>query len=315
MNALDRLTADIRVHLDRQEATGWFSIHCPVCGERRTKTGGFLFTPDSIHYKCFRGKCDGSCALVQGSPVGRKFKALMKLLGVVIPIDLLMVTRKSTLQSVLEDESHLFVKHTYNHIQLPDGFVGLDSCSDGVKQHVLQKFFDRSITSPKNLVYATGGEYRGLCGFEMTIGSKRIGMHVITNQGKYISIYGGNSHVIYSPSGRIQSPVILVEGGMDAMSFPNTVAVLGNRITPQQAYSLKGHDVIMLPDRAGGNEFISQCFEYGWKFCVPDWKEKDLNAAVMRYGKLVVAKKISESIYTTKLEAQLRYNLWTEDRN
>lgn len=314
MNPLDRLTSDIRVHLDRQESTGWFSVHCPVCGEKRTRTGGFLFTPEGIHYKCFRGKCDASCAMIAGSPVSRKFKALMRVMGVTIPIDLLMVKRKSSLQAILEDDSHLYTKHSYEHIHLPSGIIPLVDCDQSIQTDVLQAFSDRGIDSPSNLVYAASGDYKGLYGFEMWFGSKRIGLHIVTKKGRYLSVYGGNTHVLYTPSGRIQSPVVLVEGGMDAMSFPNAVATLGKKISPQQAYALRGHDVIMLPDRSGGNEYISQFSDYGWKFCVPDWQEKDLNDAVRRYGKLVVAKKIASGIYTNRLDAQLRYGLWTEDR-
>lgn len=312
MTPLDRLTSDIHVHLDRQENTGWYSIHCPACGETRTRTGGFLFSDDSVTYNCFRGKCDASCSFKAGEYVSKKFKALMKAMGISIPVELLVAKKKSSLQALIEDESHLYKKHGYKTIQLPEEFVPFDACRRQSYKDSIAAYFEKRCVSLQDVFIAEDGRYKGLAAIGMYMHEKLIGAHIVTDKG-YISHFEGNSHVLYIPEHTLSDPVIVVEGGMDAKCFPNTVATLSNKITPEQAFFLRGRNVIMLPDRKGGNRFIEQFSQYGWSMCIPPWEEKDLNAAVVKYGILTVAKMIQENTTKHLLEATARYKLWTLD--
>lgn len=312
MTPFDKLTSDIHIHLDRQENTGWYSINCPVCGETKTRTGGFLFGDDSITYNCFRGKCDASCNLTVGEYVSRKFKALMQCMGIKTPVELLVAKKRSALQELLDDDSHLYKKHSYKNIQLPPEFVPLSECKKRFMRDAAIDFFESRCANTDDVYIAEEGRYKGLSAFGMFFHDKMIGANIVTGNG-YVSHFDGNSHVLYIPERKIQTPVIVVEGGMDAKCFPNTVATLSNKITPEQAYFLRGRDVIMLPDRKGGNRYVEQFSHYGWSFCVPPWEEKDLNAAVIRYGILTVARMIKENTTKNLLEASARYKLWTLD--
>ncbi len=120
-----------------------------------------------------------------------------------------------------------------------------------------------------------------------------------------------NSQLLALGSHKPASTVVVVEGLLDALCFPNTAGTLSKKISPEQAYMLRGKNVIMLPDR-GGNKFIDQFHDYGWKLCVPPWKQKDLNAAVCEYGVMTVARMIMDNCYENPLEAKVRYNLWME---
>jgi len=308
-NHFDMLTADIRARLDRQEATGWYSINCPVCNETRTRTGGFLFTDTEIHYNCFRGKCDASCAFHNGEYVSKKFKNLMRVMGIQIPVNLLVAKKKGSLQSLIEDENPLYEKHSYNNIKLPDGVVFFDKAPKSL-QVASREYFESRHCTTKDTVIGVDGQYKGLFGFAMFNGNQLVGINMIPKSGGYVSIFGGNSNILYMPNRKVYDPVIVVEGGIDAKCFPNAVATLGKRITPQQAYFLKGREVIMLPDRTGGNMYLSQFHKYGWKISIPMWEEKDLNEAVLRYGQLVVARRIIDTTITDPTEAKLKAGIW-----
>ena len=313
MTPFDKLCSDVSLHLDRKEGSGWWSITCPVCKETRTRTGGFMLTPESVVYNCFRGKCDASCSYELNGYVSKKFKLLMETMGVKVPVELLIAKKKSELASLLNDESHLYVKHNYKNIDPPEGFVPFEKAKNkSFKQKAEQMFTDRHCYLDDVFV-ADSGKYKGLSAFGMSLYDKLIGVNIVTENG-YVSHFGGNNHVLYTPSGNFNSdPIILVEGGIDAKCFPNTAATLGNKISPEQAFFLRGKNVICLPDRKGGNRFIEQFSQYGWSMCIPPWEEKDLNAAVIKYGKIVVARKIIENTTKDLLTAKTRYKLWCLD--
>lgn len=104
--------------------------------------------------------------------------------------------------------------------------------------------------------------------------------------------------------------VIVVEGPFDAMAIDG-VAVLGNEISEVQADIIDslGREVIVVPDndRAGAN-LVEQAKEYGWSVSFPIWHEdcKDVNAAVIKYGKLFVLKAILEGKESSKLKIELK---------
>lgn len=272
-----------------------------------------MFTPESVVYNCFRGKCDASCAYELGGYVTKKFRRLMESLGVKIPVELLVAKKKSEMAALMEDESHLYKKHSYKAIELPEGFVPLEKSKNrSFKEHA-ELLFSRRRCSLEDVFVADSGKYKGLPAFGMYLYEKLIGLNIVTDHG-YVSHFGGNSNVLYTPSRNFNSdPIILVEGGLDAKCFPNTAATLSNKITPEQAFFLRGRNVICVPDRKGGNKFIDQFSQYGWGICIPPWEEKDLNAAVMTYGKLAVARKIVENTTKDLLTAKARYKLWRID--
>lgn len=311
----DTLVMDIKTHanLSIPEATGFYAIYCPVCGKKTKKTGGFKFESDSIIYNCFRGSCDGSCVFKLGEPVSRKFKALMNLIGVRIPVELTMVKNSLADQIKRELESELFTKHAYKNISMPvDDMSILSEESDRISLRWQTHFSKRRI--PLDDIYMMdSGDYRYNCFLPFRFNGKVIGGQYITKNG-YVAHNGGNEHVIYAPSGDLRfDTVFVVEGAMDAKCFPFTVATLRDRLTKEQAYFLRGKRVIMIPDRSGGNKFHTQFKHYGWELCVPPWDVKDLNAAVMKYGVPSVYRMIMENLYTDRLKAETAYKLWRID--
>ena len=104
--------------------------------------------------------------------------------------------------------------------------------------------------------------------------------------------------------------VIVVEGPFDAMAI-NGVAVLGNECSEVQADIIDslGREVIVVPDNdKAGKNLVNQALEYGWNVSFPIWHEtcKDINQAVMKYGKLFVLKAIIEGKESSRLKIELR---------
>lgn len=103
--------------------------------------------------------------------------------------------------------------------------------------------------------------------------------------------------------------VIVCEGPFDAMSVDG-VAVLGSECSEQQAEIIDslGREVIVVPDAdKAGDKLIANALEYGWNVSFPLWQEncKDINDAVIKYGKLFVIKSILDARESNPLKIQL----------
>jgi hypothetical protein len=295
--------------LSQPESSGFYAVLCPICGSgRKKKTGGFRFDDDKIIYNCFRGKCDASTVLELGSPVSRKFKALMEASNITIPIELKMI--RSDFQKKMESlDEDLYKKNVYMDIPIPEYVVPFDEGKKIYQAFWIKWFFERH-TPINDVMLVNEGQYRGCCVIPMRWYDKTISYQYITQKGVYVMHSGGNTNVLYTPSGELTSPVILVEGTIDAKCFPNTCATLKSRITPEQAYHLRGRDVIMIPDRTG-NHFIEYQKMYGWRMFIPEWECKDLNEAVVTYGVITVAKMIKDGVEESFIKNNVKYKIWS----
>jgi hypothetical protein len=108
------------------------------------------------------------------------------------------------------------------------------------------------------------------------------------------------------PSNRF---VIVCEGPFDAMAIDG-VAILGNEVHEQQADIIDslGRQVIMVPDTdRAGRKMVDAALEYGWDVSFPIWQEscKDINEAVMKFGKLFVLKSILAATETSRLKIEI----------
>jgi DNA primase len=127
---------------------------------------------------------------------------------------------------------------------------------------------------------------------------------------KYFSQYEPN-YVYNVDRQRTDSKfVIVVEGPFDAMSIDG-VAVLSNECSETQADIIDQLDreIILVPDRdRAGDRLITNALEYGWSVSFPVWHEtcKDVNEAVVKYGKLFVLKSILSYRETSKLKIELK---------
>lgn len=259
---------------------------------------------DTTAFQCFRASCDSNCVHENGKPISKKFKTLCKELGVNIPASLSMV--KSSFQKKLDslDES-LYKKHVYKHMQVPKDWVDLNT----VKSNYWHQYYSNRRIDPSNVLFIKSGIYKNKTAIKLKFYDKLIGFQIVDPTGvvKYRT-HTDNDHVL-AINDKLDNPVILVEGVLDALCFPNACGIMRSNITPEQAYALRGRDVIMLPDRSG-NEFVKQAKSYNWKVCIPPWEDNDLNSAVCRYGLMVVSRMITDNIYSNYTKAEVAYQQW-----
>lgn len=113
--------------------------------------------------------------------------------------------------------------------------------------------------------------------------------------------------------------VVVCEGPFDAMSVDG-VAVLSNNISETQADIIDSlaRQVIVVPDFDvkpnkqgrlvwGGSQLVDAALEYGWAVSFPVWREtcKDINEALVMYGKLFTLKAILDGVETNRLKIEL----------
>lgn len=287
-----------------RESSGWHSILCPICGGGRDKrvTGGFLLTDDTIVYSCFRGKCDADTGLELGNYIPNKFKGLMDKLNIQIGMKLRTAKRRVKDKEDELDED-LYQKHYYPSIVIPEEW---ERATEENASHIISPLLDRCC-NVDDIYLIRDGKYRGLAGLVHKWYNRVVGLSVISD---YVFQVAGEANMMYTVGGKLDEtlPVLLVEGEIDAMSMPNAVSVGGFRISPQQAYLLRGKNVVCIPEKS--NKFIEQFEDYGYKMCIPRWDADDLNEAVVKYGIIAVAKMIKDGTIDTPFKAMLEYQMW-----
>jgi 5S rRNA maturation endonuclease (ribonuclease M5) len=126
---------------------------------------------------------------------------------------------------------------------------------------------------------------------------------------KYYSNYEPN--MVFNLNNQLPDAkfVIVCEGPFDAMSIDG-VSVMSNDCSETQADIIEslGREVIVVPDAdKAGAQLVKRAIEYGWTVSFPVWQEtcKDINEAVVKYGKLFVLKSILDARESSKLKIEL----------
>ena len=104
--------------------------------------------------------------------------------------------------------------------------------------------------------------------------------------------------------------VIVVEGVFDALSI-NGLAVLHAEINDAQVRLIRslGRDVVVVPDQdEAGIQLVDRAVELGWAVSMPEWPAdiKDVNDAVIRWGRLGTLLIIMQAKETSKIKIELR---------
>lgn len=274
--------------------SGFHAVNCPMCknATQTTKKGGFKFEGDKIVYNCFRGSCTASTVYEMGEPVSRKFRDLMDRIGVKIPIQL--KTKRKRKVALFDDvlNSDLYEKNVYNDLGKPPKIF-----STKIPDHWIDFLVNRSAFVDADIRYVTDGDYEGCLAVMNYYYDRLIGWDYITPNGKYVAAAESSESSILIPQRSIPDKVLIVEGIMDSLCFPNTIAVKKSKIDKKQAYHLRRcSEVVVLPDRKGSHLHES-ARKFGFHIAIPMWNEKDLNEAVCKYGVLVTARKIYDNIY------------------
>jgi hypothetical protein len=302
--------------------SGWTSFNAPCCvhnGESADTRGrgGLTANPDgSVSYHCFN--CNFKASYQPGRHLTFKFRKLLKWLGaddtdikrlVIEAIRVRELVAPEEVKQEAEEE-----KIDFKVRDLPEdaeNLVTLDYVHPALEYCVA-----RNIDLDKYAFYATRqAQYnlhkRIIIPFVWqgrTIGytARAIEENV---KPKYHSNYEPN--FVFNINNQLADSkfVIVCEGPFDAMSIDG-VAVLNNECNETQADIIEslGKEVIVVADRdRAGAKMINNAIEYGWTVSYPVWLEtcKDVNEAVVKYGKLFVLKTILDAKHSSKLKIEL----------
>ena len=302
--------------------SGWTSFSGPCCvhnGESLDTRGraGLTANPDgSVSFHCFN--CNFKASYQPGRHLTFKFRKLLKWLGaddtdikrlVIEAIRVRELVAPEEVKQEAEEE-----KIEFKARELPDdaeNLVTLDYVHPALEYCVARK-----IDIAKYAFYATRQEQYNLhkriiipfIWQGRTIGytARAVEENV---KPKYHSNYEPN--FVFNINNQLPDSkfIIVCEGPFDAMSIDG-VAVLNNECNETQADIIEslGREVIVVADRdRAGAKMINNAIEYGWSVSYPVWLEtcKDVNEAVVKYGKLFVLKTILDAKQSSKLKIEL----------
>ena len=317
----------------KSSPSGWVSGNAPCCvhnGETADTRGrgGLTANADgSISYSCFN--CNFKASYQPGRHLTFKFRKLLRWLGADendikrLVIEAIRIRELVNPEEVKAEEERVEFKTR----DLPEGAVSFQAL---LTHYILADFQDippllnsavdyvkaRSIDTTKYDFYWTDSTEHSL--------HQRIIIPIIWEgrtigytsrafvdgvKPKYYSNYEPN--LVFNVNNQLPDSkfVIVCEGPFDAMSVDG-VAVMSNDCSETQADIIDslGREVIVVPDadKAGAN-LVNRATEYGWSVSFPVWQEtcKDVNEAVVKYGKLFVLKSILDARESSKLKIEL----------
>lgn len=308
--------------------SGWYSFNAICCGHRghkpdRRGRGGIKFDgQNNWTYHCFN--CNYSCVFTLGRSLNNKTKQLLKWLGVdedqIQRWSLESLQNKDLLDLI---QPRKFKKVSFKEHKLPDQAVPIDN------------------TNPAHIKYVDYLRKRGLSHdsypFLVTPGmSSRNGNRIIIPYTYKDKIVGCTSRFLddrtpkylneqqpgYVFGYAFQKPewqvCIVVEGVFDALSIDGC-AVLHDDISIEQAGLLAqlNKRIIVVPDQdKTGMTIIDRALELGYSVSIPDWGPgiKDVNDAVVKFGKLPTLLSILESATNSKIKLEMRKKQIVKDK-
>jgi len=329
----------------RRSASGWISGNAVCCqhnGEtpdKRGRGGLITGTDGTVSYSCFN--CHFKASFKPGYHINYKFRKLLKWLGADdnqikrLTIDALRI--KDLVVPDLEPEEKVEISFTKRPLP-PEAlsfeqigtFYQLEHNDDDPSQHsmpdelleAVSYIYERGLLrSPETLKRntdfywssSTDNNYNKRVIIPFTWKNEIVGFTARTFDDKvkpkYFTSIDPNYVFNIDKQGKDWKFVIVCEGPFDALSIDG-VAVLHNVVSETQADIIDslGREVIVVPDwDSSGRLLIEAAIEYGWNVSFPVWRKdcKDINEAVVKYGKLFVMKSIIEGKVTNSLRIKL----------
>ena len=314
--------------------SGWTSFNAPCCvhnGESADTRGrgGLTANADgSVSYHCFN--CNFKTSYQPGRHLTFKFRKFLSWLGADdsdvkrLVIEAIRIRELVAPELVKAEEDE---KIEFKVRDLPEGAISFQALFahyvladfqnvPGLLNSAVDYIKERKIDYTKYDFYWTDSTDHSLHQrviIPMIWQGKTIGYtsRAITDgvKPKYYSNYEPN--FVFNLNNQLPDAkfVVVCEGPFDAMSVDG-LAVMSNDCSETQADIIDslGREVIVVPDRdKAGAQLVNKAIEYGWSVSFPVWQEtcKDINEAVVKYGKLFVLKSIIDSKETSKLKIEL----------
>jgi hypothetical protein len=315
---------DIRSFLPgkrKQTTSGWISFNAVCCehvgnSKDRRQRGGIKTSDQGWSYHCFN--CGYTASFIIGRALSVKAKKLLGWLNVPeneIEMLNLESLRHRNIHGLIDDRQKLFnalASIDFEERDLPPFAELLTDENIGYTEYVRSRCVPRDF--PVMIQERTDGIHwvRPHVVIPFTHNNKIVGYTCRFIDGKspkYIS----DSQPNYVFGCDLQNPewqhAIVVEGIFDALSISG-LAVMHNTISNGQAQLIRslGKTITVVPDRdTAGMELVDRAVELGWAVSMPAWEDcKDVNDAVIKYGRLATIMSIMQSRETSKIKIEMK---------
>lgn len=305
----------------KQTPSGWISFNAVCCGHNgnnidKRQRGGLKATEQGWSYHCFN--CGYTASFILGRTVSFKARRLLGWLGVPdSEIDHLNLEslKHRNIHGILEDRQKTFntlATIEFEERDLPP-FAELLVDEDAYRNYVRNRRVPEDF--PVMVQLQTDGIHwtRPHVIIPFTHNDKIVGYtcrFLDNKQPKFIS----DSQPGYVFGTDLQHSnwehVLVMEGIFDALSIGG-LAVMHNAISDTQARLIRslGKQITVVPDQdKAGLELIDRAMELGWAVSIPEWSPhiKDVNDAVVEYGRLGALLTIMQARETSKIKIELR---------
>lgn len=324
----------------KSSQSGWLSFNAPCChnnghnSDTRSRGGVLAETDGKISYHCFN--CGFKTSYVPGRTLSFKYKKLLNWLGAgeneIQRLTLESVRLKNTI--LIENPVAVHEEFSFESRQLPSNAINIIDAVIASGENVSEDLanavkyvHDRCIDLSKyNFFWSPNIEnklnHRVIVPFyykNQIVGYTARLTDTTTKIKKYHSDHPGHFVFNLDNQHKDNKIVLVVEGPFDAMSIDG-VSTQTNDISEQQADIIESLDknVIVIPDfdkhynKQGrevwpGEVTIKRALEYGWSVSFPVWRNdcKDVNDAVIKYGKLFTLKSILDGVESNPIKIQI----------
>jgi hypothetical protein len=323
--------------------SGWISFNAVCCHHRgetadtRGRGGIKTDTTGTITYNCFN--CNFTASYVPGRPIFYKFRKLLSWFGVSeLEIQRLVIEawRIQEILGITETTNVEEESIVYESRALPAGSQSFLAWAEFYT--LAEKNFPKEFVDCVTYIYQRKINLKNYNFYWSPEVEKKLSHRVIIpfyykgeligstaraiNNGikpKYYSDHPANVLYNFDNQRKDSKFVIVCEGPFDAMSIDG-VSVQTNDISEQQATLIDslGREVIVVPDfdkqinqngkvMWAGEQMIRRAIEFGYSVSFPVWRDncKDINEAVIKYGKLFVLKSILDAKESSSLKIKL----------
>jgi hypothetical protein len=300
----------------KQTPSGWISFNAPCCthngqsADHRLR-GGLKATEQGWSYHCFN--CGYTASFILGRSVSFKARRLLSWFGVSdndiehLNLDSM---RHRNVYGILEDRQRTLQTLQgieFEERELPAGaeFVAPDSVYSSYLESRRAPgdfpFMMDALSKREGIIIPFTYNNR-VVGWTKRFLDDRNPRYLTDSQPGYVF----NVDSVQDS----WTQVIVTEGIFDALSIGG-VAVMHNDISDVQARVIRniGKEITVVPDQdTTGLDLIDRAMELSWAVSIPDWGPdcKDVNDAVIKYGRLAALITIMQARETSRIKIELR---------
>lgn len=308
------------VQLGRLTSRGWCPVKCRICNDYRAR-GGFKFEQGGMTYNCFN--CGLAAVFIPNEHNSVPDKMLTVFDSFGIPksdfnsaIFQGFVKRSSSSTKGTEDKPSIPL--VYNNLTAPAFFKPLvtDGSGDLYDELGCEYLIARGI-DPTSYPFISVDkdqcntvdwiQWKGRIVIPYYRNNNLIfyqGRDMLnTDRTKYMSPKDSRDTVFYGYDelfSYTEKPLYIHEGFFDAFLVKDSVATFSNKFSEHQIEILNRcpRPKVVIPDRAGkGYLLANEAVKQGWSISFPDIGSscKDMNDAILKYGRLYVLKSIVDN--------------------